>query len=358
MPRKPSCLLALVLLCGVGQSGASADDGTSFIVHLPHGGVELVGITDYPPTLRSQWWQPDGSPAKVGPCRATNSHVPDLRNEAMADAKVLAFLVRFHNLPAGELGTSLSSRNRPAEAAPPSSENRSAYASVPPPEDPLTEGRWPAFQMIPWGLSPAVDYVARVRSGINSQRNGHFAPYYGVVQVVDANGQVVPHCQLYKTAIRASALTADLWVGIDMGPWQTVIHQKPDRAGKQTFDYEGQQFSVTFQKPTAEPSAPSTQVRLATSFPILPCVIQPAWPAGSVKLAQWLVAVAHDGNEHLAWIEGGRAVFPDLPLSSITEFRFQVRAYHWAEFQDVSLHPGQKTNVQLIAPDESAKTEK
>ena len=213
--------------------------------------------------------------------------------------------------------------------------------------------------MIPNSLgAPAVDYVVRDRSGVNSQRTGIFSPYCGGGRVVDANGHFVPHCHLYYAAISESALTADLWVGIDMGPWETVIHQKPDRAGKQTFDYEGQQFSVTFQEPTAGPSAPSTQVRLATPFPILPSVIQPAWPAGSVKLAQRLVAVAHDGNEHLAWIEGGRAVFPDLPLSSVTEFRFQVRAYHWAEFQYVSLHPGQKTAVQLLTPDDSAKTEK
>jgi hypothetical protein len=68
--------------------------------------------------------------------------------------------------------------------------------------------------------------------------------------------------------------------------------------------------------------------------------------------------VARDGSEHAAWIQSGRVVFRDLPLSSLTEFRFQVRSYHWAAFQNVSLHPGQKTDVQLLAPDNSAKTEK
>ena len=41
MLRKPSCLLALVLVCGVGQAGVSAADGTRFIGQLPQGTVGI-----------------------------------------------------------------------------------------------------------------------------------------------------------------------------------------------------------------------------------------------------------------------------------------------------------------------------
>ena len=38
------------------------------IGHFPQGTVELVGITNYPPTNQS-WWAPDGSPVDVGPLK-------------------------------------------------------------------------------------------------------------------------------------------------------------------------------------------------------------------------------------------------------------------------------------------------
>jgi hypothetical protein len=42
-------------------------------------------------------------------------------------------------------------------------------------------------------------------------------------------------------------------------------------------------------------------------------------------------------------------VFADLPLSSIKEFRFQVRPYCWVEFKNVSLQSGQKTDVKVVS---------
>ena len=51
-------------------------------------------------------------------------------------------------------------------------------------------------------------------------------------------------------------------------------------------------------------------------------------------------------------------LFWNLPLSSIKEFRLQVRPYHWVDFQNISLQPGQQTIVQIVSPDDSVKTEK
>jgi len=52
------------------------------------------------------------------------------------------------------------------------------------------------------------------------------------------------------------------------------------------------------------------------------------------------------------------AVFHDLPLSSIKEFRLQVRPYYWVEFKNVSLKSGQKTDVTIVSSDDSVNTEK
>ena len=112
MLRKTSCLLALMLLCGVGQAGVSVADEPRFIARLPQGTVELVGITDYPPTLKSQWWQPDGSAASIGPFRTPDA----LHRRVSANTKELAFLVRFEYLPADaspEPGAGFSSSTAP-----------------------------------------------------------------------------------------------------------------------------------------------------------------------------------------------------------------------------------------------------
>ena len=52
------------------------------------------------------------------------------------------------------------------------------------------------------------------------------------------------------------------------------------------------------------------------------------------------------------------AIFYDLPLPSVKEFQFQVRAYHWVEFKNISLLSGRKTDVKVVSPDDSAKAEK
>jgi len=316
MLRKTSCLLALVLLCGVGQAGVSMADGAYFIGHLPQGTVELVGITNCRPTNQSRWWQPDGPAAPLGPFRPQRTHFP-----VYADKKALTFLVRFENLPADASAPS-SAKNLPADASRPA-KNLPADAS------------WPA-----WGINNIVPPSA---------------PWWEGDYVVDAHGKIVPSCKMFSASLGASAQTADFRVGISMGAWETVISQKPDSVGRRTFSRDGQQWTVTFHKATAGASADTTQVRLTTTL---------RWPESYGKLTKRLVAVASDGSEHAPSIDSvkdsgnGVAVFQDLPLSSIKEFRFQVRPYYWVEFENVSLQSGQKRYVTVVSSDDSVNTEK
>jgi len=60
MQGKTSCVLALVLVCGVGRAGEPIPDGARFIGHLRKATVELVGVTYYRPNVKSRWWRPDG----------------------------------------------------------------------------------------------------------------------------------------------------------------------------------------------------------------------------------------------------------------------------------------------------------
>jgi hypothetical protein len=41
------------------------------------------------------------------------------------------------------------------------------------------------------------------------------------------------------------------------------------------------------------------------------------------------------------------AVFPDMDASHLKELRFQVRPYHWVEFENISLRTGQNTQIEV-----------
>jgi hypothetical protein len=250
--------------------------GARFIGRLPQGTVELVGITDYPPTDQSRWWQPDGSAAHLDSLFEPNH----TRLRVLPGEKSLTFLVHVRNLPA--------------------------------------DASWPA-----WKLDPPRSWEGD--------------------SVVDVHGNTVPNYYMVSAELGTTAATVDFRVGVGMGDWETVIRQKADSAGTSSFSRDGRQWTVTFQKATAEPSNNnSTQVRLTTTE----------------FSGQWnrrLVAVAGDGSEHESWLgymgENGEAVFHDLPLSGIREFCYQVRPYYWVEFKNVAIESGQKTDAKVVSLD-------
>ena len=195
----------------------------------------------------------------------------------------------------------------------------------------------------PWGRSPEVDYVARVRTGATSQRKNIFSPQWGSDTVVDADGNVVPDYGLFSAIVAEPAETAILRVGLSMEAWETVASQTPDRGGSSSFDRYGRQWTVVFDKAEARGPRDQTQVRLKTTLS--------GYKAYN-EVTQRLVAVTSDGKEHATrwgvgdW-EDGRTITYDLPLSSIKEFRFQVSPYDWVEFANISLQLGQKTDVRV-----------
>jgi hypothetical protein len=315
MLRKTRCLLALAWLSGAVQAGMSLADGPPFIGHFPQGTVELIGVTGYPPTRQSRWWQPDGSAVPPGPflpqstdgSRAPtakrssqrdvdkeSAHVAKGLSRPDIDARSLTFLVRFENLP--------------------------------------LDASWPAWR----GYASLPSNVVW---------KGGSAP------VVDHYGKTVPNCKTFSVSLGASAQTADFRVGVAMGTWETVITQPARSAGRKSFGRDDRQRTVTFKKATPGKSARTTQVELTHDVPYSEWNLQ-------------LAAVADDGSEKACLIgssgplEGRKnavAVFHDLPLSSIQEFRFQVRPYHWVQFVNVSLRPGQATDVKVVSSGDSAQ---
>jgi hypothetical protein len=256
--------------------------GDRFIAHWPQGTVELLGVTQYPPTEHSRWWKPDGSSADLGPFLQR-----PMRWSPSPDKPAFAFLVR-EDLPA--------------------------------------DGSWPVWKTEPGGS-------------------------WGATRVLDVHGAEVPHHGLLCVEFSSPTATANFRVGIDMGDWETVVAQPVDRLGTSQYNREGHEWTVTFIKAEATGRVvdDSTRVRLTSNEPY-----------GEVRSR--LVAVTSDGKEHPAWIgyigENGAAFFDGLALSSIQEFRYQVRSFSWVDFKNISLESGQKTDVKVISSENCAKAEK
>jgi hypothetical protein len=99
---------------------------------------------------------------------------------------------------------------------------------------------------------------------------------------------------------------------------------------------------MTFKKAIPTESADATQAGFSTTFTIR---------ESYGKWARRLVAVADHSREQASPIvwrqnrwhateQNGDAVFRDLPLAAIQEFRFQVRPFYWVEFKNVAFQPG------------------
>ena len=128
-----------------------------------------------------------------------------------------------------------------------------------------------------------------------------------------------------------------------MGRWETVVTLKPQIGSTGSFTRDGKRRKATLQD-VAEPSPSS---RNPTRVTVTCTAIYHEWEFR-------LVAIDHQQKEHAA--PPGNvgtshvAFFDKLLLSSVKEFRFQLRPYSWVEFKNVSLWAGRKTKVEAIPP--------
>ncbi len=362
MPRRTSCLLALVLLCGVGQAGEPVTYGPPFIARLPQGTVELVGVTYYQRTNRAQrwnraqWWQADGSVAQIGPFRPRGEHAMKL----FAERKTITFLVRV-TLPSD---SSLADKYGPSDRYVPSDGSPSdkyvpshttpadRYVPSEQPSNPYDQSTADASR-VAWEFWPPPHW-----------RNSTDMRWQGL-GVVDARGKLLRGYEMVSVHFDAYTEMADLRARVSTSAyeWETVITRKSDSAGTSSFRRDGEEWPVTFYKARRAPRggvrqdpAGSTRVKLK---------VPPDVNGDSefyLRLWTRLVAVDHDGSEHASSIgydgNKGTAVFRGLPLSSIKEFKFQVRPYDWVEFKNVSLQLGQRRIVTVVSSVDSANAEK
>jgi uncharacterized protein (TIGR03067 family) len=130
------------------------------------------------------------------------------------------------------------------------------------------------------------------------------------------------------------------------GPWETVIENQGSTAMGTT------KGGFIFSRPveTQLPNSDARVILISVTHEIIGDETR-------------LVAVDTDDREHAAISSTGAgahnfkqitAQFSNLELKDIKVFRLQKRPYKSIEFRNVSLQPGQKTDVQIVWPDASA----
>lgn len=161
------------------------------------------------------------------------------------------------------------------------------------------------------------------------------------------DGRALHGFRCVPAAFPESARTANLYLAVAMGPWETVDQHE----GTGSYSSSGRRlgstdWTVSFTA-AVERADGSTVVSVAHT---------------KVDQQTRVVAIDQQGQEHTASRSQSSAIgnvtqytatFQELPLEQITEFRLQARPYHFVEFRNVALNP---TNPGTIHSERSGTT--
>lgn len=156
----------------------------------------------------------------------------------------------------------------------------------------------------------------------------------GSCEVEDSQGNTLNECTAAISDMEADRRSTSIRVGVAAGAWDSISSHDGRRMNSGN---TGVLWSQAFE------NADGTQVVASTQW--------------RKDRAERIVAVDLEGTVHSGWcgsvasgnVDQFTARFPDLKFSRIKEFQFQVRPYEWVEFRGVSLRPGTRTKVQVIA---------
>lgn len=256
--------------------------------------VELAGVSESP-SEGKPWWRPNGSPLAHAPKHyPPASEIPKIAQPGREFALRLTDVPFSH--PQGDFDALIRIDPLPA----------------PPPGGGLTGGIWVSQQMPP-------DF------GKPLNRSQSQALKYSELRVAI---QSFPGTQDHAT-IKA---------GLPAGPWATIVANGTN-AG---MSVQRPDCEVSFAAPAESNNAVSIDV--AHNIP----------PDRQVRVVAALVdgkEVVGDRNPEVSTghVRQITQSFKDLSIKDVKEFRLQTRPYEWVEFRNVSLRPGRRTDVQVIA---------
>ena len=160
----------------------------------------------------------------------------------------------------------------------------------------------------------------------------------GSCDVVDDQGNPLEGGNAAVASIKPSTAQTTLRVGLPTGPWTTISSHDGKKMGHGRG--RGMLWSQAFQDSSGIHIVASMESQRMRKHRIAAIdtegAIHVAPGAGSVSFGS-----VHQFTAH----------FPDLAADRIKEFLYQVRECQMIEFQNVSLRPGQKTEVRIVVKD-------
>ncbi len=154
------------------------------------------------------------------------------------------------------------------------------------------------------------------------------------------SGEVLPDHNLVVALLPESAKAVTIRLGVAAGKWKTLVARTPEVNMGGSFPLGHQTCRVLF----LDPVESGGEARVGVSYN---------------KVAGWttrVTALDTRGKLHVSIpygesdsdVASAEGRFPGLPLSQVKEFRFEARPYAWVEFRNVSLQPGQRTQVEIM----------
>jgi hypothetical protein len=149
----------------------------------------------------------------------------------------------------------------------------------------------------------------------------------------------MPDVRAIAVRMPANQDTARVRIGVAAGPWRTVSESGDVQGATAVGSAES---GTVFSKP--EEKDGNTTITVVHDI---------------ADQEVRVVTVGADGREHRGspgqFLSAGKVTqltvaFPKLSLKEVKAFRLQSRPYQWVEFRNVSLQPGQKTDVQVLHP--------
>jgi len=154
----------------------------------------------------------------------------------------------------------------------------------------------------------------------------------------DTAGKKQTNIEAFFAALPQDRKTTVVSLGIAAIPWETISTIKENQGVSIGFHKAGE---YTIEQPIEHPGGRSSDVKMVHSFDRHKYAIRivAVTKSGSMLTS----SVNSTGGQHLTTMYHR---YP-IPLKQIKEFRLQLRPYNWVEFQNVSLKPNFKTDVQV-----------
>ncbi|MHC4111706.1 MAG: M56 family metallopeptidase [Planctomycetota bacterium] len=155
------------------------------------------------------------------------------------------------------------------------------------------------------------------------------------LEVVDSKGQAISNMRAHKVHIDEKLTTTSIQFGAATGNWKTMAHHNGKDIMSTGIEGGGIAFSEAYE------SNKVVKINVSDDF---------------LNLDHRIIAIDKEGTEHVPqnqpWTSAGKVrqtipSFHNLRLHQIKEYQYQTRPYDWAEFKNVSLKPGLKTEVDM-----------